>query len=422
MTHAPRPTRRELLGLLGAASVVAGCPWSLARALDAPTDRGARDRRLVLLYLDGGNDGLNTVVPVEDDRYRAARPRLALSGPTLPRLDELTALHPSLAPWTRLFDEGRLAVLRGVGLAAPDRSHFSARDTVHAGRRDDRTTGWVGRALDDAGAATLPGLALGAEEAPLVLKGARRDGLTLAGTDGLAVAASPSGGVADLSALASASAGDAASRDRRAMTGDVAHGRDATSPPLAARLAAVARDTYDLSAELAEMLARTPVGAGYPDDPLAERLALAARLVRADGGPRVQWTSVGGFDTHAVQAGTHAALLDRVARATTALLDDLATDGSDARTLVLVYSEFGRRVAENGSGGTDHGAAAPWFALGGDVRGGLHGPPPDLDDLLDGDVRPTVEPRAVFAEAAARWLGLDADALFGAAPSVGFLG
>jgi uncharacterized protein (DUF1501 family) len=165
-----------------------------------------------------------------------------------------------------------------------------------------------------------------------------------------------------------------------------------------------------------------PASGGYPQSPLADRLALAARLVRAPGGPRVVWTSLGGFDTHAVQVGTHAALLGQLARATDAFLDDLARDGTDARTLVLVYSEFGRRVAENGSAGTDHGAAAPWFALGGQLNGGLHGPPPNLTKLVDGDLAVRVDQRAVFGEVAERWLGWQAAGLFDAVPEpVGFL-
>lgn len=400
MTH---PSRRRALQWLGAsmsAGLLPGVPWGshpLLSSAAAPGGEPGDDRRLVLLYLEGGNDGLNTVVPFADDVYHRARPRLALPAAGLPRLDELTGLHPALAPWERLFDEGQLSVVRNVGLDVPDRSHFVARDILHAGRRapEQRHTGWVGRALDGGPASSLPGIALGADEAPLVLKGVRRSGLTLDALDGLAVRAAPSGATTDLAGLAGG------------MTAD----------PLSERLAHIARDAYKLSGRLEDLLQSVPSGGGYPDNPLAERLSLAARLVRASGGPRVLWTSLGGFDTHAVQAGTHSALLGQLSGATTAFIDDLHRDGTDERTLVLIYSEFGRRVAENGSGGTDHGAAAPLFALGGGQRGGLIGPPPDLEDLIDGDVRMVIDQRAVFGEAAERWLGWPAGDLFDEAPS-----
>lgn len=388
-------SRRALLGMMAASGLMPLLPRNRLLPAFAPAGRAPGDRRLLLLYLEGGNDGLNTVVPHEDPLYHDARPRLALSGTDLPRLDDLTALHPALAPWERLHDEGQLAVLRDVGMHEPDRSHFVARDIVHAGRlpEAERTQGWVGRALDASGTASgaLPGLALGALESPLILKGPRRTGLTLDTLETLAVPGGPSGAMPDLAALAA--------------------GRDAA--PLSTRVGHVAQDAYALSDQIERMVERVPAGDGYPDSALGDRLRLAARLVRADDGPTTLWTSLGGFDTHAVQSGTHTALLMQLAAATSAFVDDLARDGTHRRTLVLVYSEFGRRVKENGSGGTDHGAAGPMFALGGSVKGGLHGPPSDLERLQDGDVRARVDFRSVFSEVATRWMGWDAEALFG---------
>ncbi len=403
MTNLSRRRALQLLAASASASVLPALPWrSLVPGRALPS---AHDKRLVLLFLEGGNDGLNTVVPFEDDVYRRARPRLALAKDSLVPLDELTGLHPSLSPWARVYDEGHLAILRDVGLERPDRSHFVARDILHAGRRAeaDRGTGWVGRALDEGRADSLPGIALGAEEAPLILKGRRRTGLTLGALDALAVPAAPSGSGTDVHALAAPPGSGQAARSA-----------------LGSRVSQVARGAYELSARIEDLLENVPTGGGYPDNPLGQRLSMAARLVRAEGGPRVQWTSLGGFDTHAVQAGTHAALLGQVASATTAFMSDLQRDDSHRRTLLLIYSEFGRRVAENGSGGTDHGAAAPLFALGGGVMGGLHGPPTDLVTLEDGDVRSRIDQRSVFGEAAERWLGWKASELFDGMP--GFVG
>jgi uncharacterized protein (DUF1501 family) len=373
--------RRDFLRIAAGATSVALLPGGL-RAWTSAGEGGAGDRRLVLIYLEGGNDGLNTVVPFEDPLYHAARPKLALRGDGLVRLDAVTALHPQLAAWRALWDAGKLTVLRGVGYERPNRSHFESRDLWHSGVRDgaERTTGWVARAFDaEAQAAgTLPPVALGVGEAPLVLKSESRSGLTVRGLDDFRV---------------QVPAGERAMRQRALDAVAGANG----GGDLADRIAATAASAYATAEKLRAAVERIPEGGGYPDHALAAQLRLAARLCRAESGPPVLWAQLGGFDTHAAQAGTHAALLQQLAGATRAFFDDLARDGTDRRILLLTYSEFGRRVRENGSAGTDHGAAAPMFALGGSVRGGLIGHPPDLADLRDGDERPQRDPHTLFA-------------------------
>jgi uncharacterized protein (DUF1501 family) len=387
--------RREFLRLaaVGGAGLL-GLTTGL-RAFAAPGLQGAGDRRLLLIFLEGGNDGLNAVVPHEDALYHAARPRLGLRGLDLVPLAPHTALHPQLAPWRAAWDAGALAVLRGVGYGRPDRSHFISRDVWHSGRRDDptRTTGWVARALArEAAAAALPPVALGADEAPLLLHGETHNGLTIADLDAFRLQV------------------DEAERDARQRA--LAAGAHEGGGTLADRIAAGASAAYATAEALRLAVAKIPEGAGYPATDLAARLRLVARLCRAPGGPPVLWTRLGGFDTHAAQAGTHAALLGQLAGATAALQADLARDGADRRVLTLIYSEFGRRVRENGSAGTDHGSAGPMFALGGGVRGGLVGRPPDLADLDDGDERPQQDMRAVFSTALRDWLGWRVDGLF----------
>ena len=397
-------SRRRVLQIGGATGLALGFPGSLA-ALQAAAARNGDDRRLVLLFLEGGNDGLNTVVPLEDDAYRKARARIGIAKDAAVALDELTGLHPSLAPWQPLFEEGRLTILRDVGYDRPDRSHFVSRDIWHSGRRepDAATSGWVGRALESLDGGRMPGVALGAEEAPLLLRGEQRQGLTLKSIDDFRIQVPDGERAARLRAL---QAGAAANDDGPA-----------------ARIARLAQDSYRTVERLRASLDKVPAGDGYPPSALAERLQLAARFIRAENGPPVLWTQIGGFDTHALQAGTHASLLRVVGEATTAFVNDLARDGALDRTLLVVYSEFGRRVMENGSQGTDHGAAGPVFALGGKVRGGFLGRPSDLSDLVDGDVRPQFDFRSVFGEAAGEWMGWDRAALFGDEHTpVGFLG
>ncbi len=407
------PTRRAFLRdtalAAGASLCVPG--WLSAALASGRPPRARGDRRLVLLFLEGGNDGLNTVVPYDDERYHAARPKLAVSPAAVVRLDgvpggEGLGLHPALAPWRALAEDGRLTVLQGVGYPRPDRSHFLSRDVWDSGLREApeeaRTSGWVARAAARAAAAasaSLPPVGLGAAESPLVLRGERGEGLTLSDLDAFEVVAA---------------AGEERGRDL--LRDVVGAGSDTRSGGAASvlveRLATTAAETLDAASRLRASVERIPPGEGYPDTRLGRTLRLAARLCRAEAGPPVLWTSLGGFDTHALQAGTHAALLGQLAAATAAFQADLARDGSDARVLTLVHSEFGRRVAENGSAGTDHGAAAPLFALGPAARGGVLGAPPDLGDLEDGDLRMQTDFRAVFTEAVRDWLGWDARDLF----------
>ncbi len=386
-------TRRDLLRFAGAAAFASSLPGSLV-ARNGGFGPPAGDRRLVLLFFEGGNDGLNTVIPFADDRYHKARPKLALKG-NLVKLDEVTALHPAMSPWRKLFDQGRLTVLRDVGYTNPNRSHFVSRDIWHSGHREvpDNPTGWVGRALEDGGEDRFPAVAVGVSEAPLILRGPYRSGLTLQdlahyqlrGTRG----AEGDKGLAGLEA-----------------------GARQPGPGLAGRLARLAGDSYRMAGNLHAMVEKVAPGKGYPDTALASELRLMARLIRAKQGPPVLWARLGGFDTHALQQGTQTALLGQAAAATAAFLNDLARDGSDGRTLMLIYSEFGRRVAENGSAGTDHGTAGPVFALGGRVKGGLLGHPSNLEDLQDGDLKHQFDFRGVFGEAARDWMGWKKNGLF----------
>lgn len=390
------PDRRDFLRLAAAGGAGLLLLPAGLRAYGAPGARGAGGRRLVLIFLEGGNDGLNTVVPHADPLYHAARSKLALRGADLVPLDGETGLHPQLEPWRAAWAAGALAVLRGVGYGRPDRSHFISRDVWHSGRREDatRTTGWIARALarEAEAVSALPPVALGTEEAPLLLHGETHNGLTIADLDAFRLQVDDA--------------------ERAARQRALAAGAQEGGGTLADRIAAGATAAYATAETLRLAVEKIPAGEGYPATDLAARLRLVARLCRAEGGPPVLWTRLGGFDTHAAQAGTHAALLGQLAGATAAFQADLARDGADRRVLTLIYSEFGRRVRENGSAGTDHGSAGPMFALGGGVRGGLVGRPPDLAALDDGDEQPQQDMRAVFSTALRDWLGWRADGLF----------
>ena len=372
-------------------------PTSAAATTAAPTTTSAApaadDRILVLVQLNGGNDGLNTLVPA-DGRYRDARPGLGVPEADLVPLagEAAYSLHPALAPLVGPWEAGRMAFVQGVGFPDPDRSHFVAMDTWWRAGDHGAPTGWLGRVLD--GWPTDPeplfATALGGG-APLLL-GTRRQPTVVLNAESFRFA--PGIDPALLSALAMPPA---------------AH------PLMAAAQGATARAVEAVEA-FADLVGVDPAAADEPaparegGSTLADGLATAARMITGDVGARIVVVSAGGFDTHANQAPTQQQLLADLASGLSAFLAAVDQAGMTDRVLVATTSEFGRRVQENGSGGTDHGAGGLSLVLG-PVRPGVHGSL-DLGDLLDGDVRPAVDPRVLYT-AALDWLGADVEAVLG---------
>jgi uncharacterized protein (DUF1501 family) len=358
---------------------------------------------LVVVELAGGNDAVNTLVPLTGpsaSAYRDLRPTLALDPVTLVALGPdhpSHGLHPSLAPLACLSE--RLATVAGIGFADPDRSHFVSFDRWWRADRVDQPTGWIGRWLD-----TLPEDAL----APLGATAVGR------GSPVLRAATASSTTVASAAAF---SLPDLLGAD--AVTGFAAGGAVA-DPVLGAAQAAWAATSaaVDEFAPIAAATADDDAAGGYGDDTalpattgFQQGLTLAAQIVIGDVGARVVVVSVGGFDTHSRQLDTHAALLADLAAGIEQFWAVVDAAGIGDRVLMMTQSEFGRRVAENGSAGTDHGAAGVSFVLGDAVATGLHGAL-DLTDLVNGDVRPVHDPRAMFT-VALDWLGGDVERVLG---------
>lgn len=390
-------TRRRWLQVAGSAGFTAMAThplqaWTATRTWPKNED----GRRLVLLYLNGGNDGLNTVVPFEDDLYQKARPKLGMRKKDVVQLSEQIGLHPSLSPWRELFEDGHLTILRDVGYPDSNRSHFVSQDIWHSGMREpgDLPSGWVGRAMESELGSGFPAVAIGVQEAPLILRGPHQHGITLQSLNAFKIRVKEAEKAQRLAALQAG----ATSQD-----GSVA---------ALQRIARSAANAYEAERTLQESLQKIPAGEGYPQTRMGQQLQLAARLIRANLGPPVVWLEQGGYDTHAIQSGTHAALLQQLGASTAAFLADLQRDGTDQRTLLLIYSEFGRRIRENGSQGTDHGEAGPMFAIGGQVQGGITGEPSRLDQARRGDVPYQLDFRHAFHEAAAHWLGWKTEGLF----------
>ncbi|MGE3174002.1 MAG: DUF1501 domain-containing protein [Planctomycetota bacterium] len=363
--------------------------------------RGER-RTLLVLELQGGNDGLNTVIPVDDADYARLRPTLSAVRRGAHALAPGLALHPALQRLAARLGRGDGAVVHGVGPAAPDRSHFRSRDVWYtADPSHDRvraaTTGWLGRAADllAAAGAGMPAASLGDVEVPLLLRSRSVVVPGLARAEDHTLRA-PGGGPAG-EALRRLVAGDAAA--------DTGAGRDDPDDGALAFASAMATAALQQAETLQARLQRYRPAADYPDTDLGRALQLAARLAIGGAGTRLLHTAHGGFDTHAQQLPTHDGLLRQLDRALDAFLRDLEGHDRLGDTVVLVHSEFGRRAQENLSLGTDHGAGAPVFVLGGGVRAGAHGQRPDLARLVDGDVPATTDFRAVHADLL-RWLGL----------------
>ena len=355
---------------------------------------------LVLVELRGGNDAVNTLPPLTG-AYRDLRPTIALPEGDIVVSDHFEGhgLHPLLGPLIDLADAGRLATLAGIGFADPDRSHFVSLDRWARADRMDEGFGWLGRWIDTLPDA-LPSLgatALGGTGDVLI--GAHGPGTVIDGVDAFAYPTLISNG------------------SIRTLGDDVAVGA-ATDPVLAAARRAFvdavgATEEFDAIADAvrSRVPAREPGDLGPPTGAFTTGLAVAAEMIVGDVGTRVVSISVNGFDTHSDQLDQHGDLLRDLAHGLTRFWSTLDDADAADRVLVATTSEFGRRVAENASNGSDHGAAGVSFVMGDAVVPGLSGAL-DTSDLLDGDLRPQIDPRTLIT-ACLDWLGADVEQVLG---------
>jgi len=394
-------TRRRFLS--GAGSLSLG---TLAPAL-APVERSVREgRRLVVLQLFGGNDGLNTLVPIEDDDYHRARPTLRIERGTALPLDELNGLHPSLRRLQRHALEGRVAFVQRVGSPEPNLSHFKSQDLWDAGLPDGRspTTGWLGRFHDETEVGTAGDTAIG---------------MLAVGFDTLPFALSSSSFVAPaLHDLGAYRLRPPRLADERARARQLDVLRElARTPSADERLGYVARAHAAMERSIEELAraARPEEHADYPPTRLGRDLRTVARVIAGGLATRVFVVRQPGYDTHANQARRHEGLLDELDGALDAFLADLERSGELERTLVVTTSEFGRRVAESGNAGatgTDHGAASVALLAGGTCVGGVHGGQPPLDALdAAGNLRYAIDYRSLYATVIERWFGVASESV-----------
>jgi uncharacterized protein (DUF1501 family) len=384
-----------------------------ASSLQVPTGRD--HPILVVLQLAGGNDGLNTLIPYEDDAYYRARPTLGIpKGQVLPLGDRI-GLHPALAPLADLYHEGTLAVLQGVGYPNPNRSHFRSTEIWQTASDANRvlSKGWIGRYFDNCCSGEDPtvGVSL-AQQLPQAFNAQQPVGMAIERPDHLGLPK-----VSD--AYERAAFEQLNGLDREHDASNAGDSVASLNGPLRSNLSPldylqrVALDAQVGADRIGAILKRTKDEASYPNTQLGRSLSSIARLIAGGLTTRVYYLSHGGFDTHNAQAGAHQRLLGELANATAAFCHDLRSKGLLQRVTLMTFSEFGRRVAENASKGTDHGTAAPLFVMGGAVRPGLYGRQPSLEQLDAGDLIFNVDFRSVYATILERWMQAPARKVLG---------
>lgn len=399
-------SRRQFLrAALGSSTLLSAglsVPEFLARSARAASrqEHDPTGNVLVVVQLSGGNDGLNTVVPYADDLYGRNRIALGISENQVLKIGDGLGLHPRLEGFSKLLEASRLAIVQGVGYPNPDRSHFRSMDIWHTARPEvqDRTDGWLGRCLDcspgEAGG-DVPALHLGPNRLPLALASRQTP---VPSVDSLESFRLRTGG----GALPLASLSKLAESPRPEATELLDFLRRTT-------LAA-----YASSEQVQQALNEKEGPVAYPPYGLAQKLKNVAQLVDAGLNTRIYYVSLDGFDTHANQAEAHAALLAELAESVAAFVDDVAQRGHLDRVLLLTFSEFGRRVHENASQGTDHGTAAPLFVAGSRIKSGPFGKHPSLSDLdSEGDLKFHTDFRQVYATLLDHWLGCPSETVLG---------
>ncbi|MBL8862458.1 MAG: DUF1501 domain-containing protein [Planctomycetes bacterium] len=406
-THSNYGRRQVLLGggaLLGAGFLLSG----RTRAWAAPAGASATEapRTLLLLELNGGNDGLDTVIPFGEDLYHASRPRTRIAPERVLRLDDYRGFHPKLTSLRRVWDEGRLAIVEGVGYPSPNHSHFTSLDIWHTGQLTGRASGdgWIGRLMarlypDDR---AEPHAVHVGQSLPYSLHSS---------THPIVCFDSPP---AYRWAENGKAIAEAAARRTGAMQPGGARPVDT--------IRGIAANANVSSAEVRRAAARYEPRVEYPRSDVGQDLRTAAALIQSGIGVRVVSVAHYGYDTHEDHRRRHDQLMGELDLGLTALLDDLRGTPAGDNCLVVVYSEFGRRVADNASNGIDHGTAGPLFLCGTPVRGGLFGRHPSMTELHDGDLIHTTDFRTVYASVLERWFGVESAPILGARhePLTGF--
>ena len=347
---------------------------------------------LVLIQLSGGNDGLNTVIPYQDRVYYDVRPSIRISENQVVRLTNSIGLHPSLEPLKKLYDEGQLAIVQNVGYPNPNRSHFRSTDIWLSATDSDVYVedGWVGRFLAKAfpepetfNSSHPMAIQIGASQS-MLLQCTCQGQMGISFQDPNQFYQLINGSTADTDPPPDTIAGDQLKYIKQIAAQSIEYGQ-------------IIKEKADSVQNKVE----------YPNSRFARQLAIVAELVAGGLETPVYLTSMSGFDTHSNQLGNHSNLLQTLADSVSAFMNDLELLGVADRVVIMTFSEFGRRVEQNGSAGTDHGTAAPLFVIGQNAKGGIVGNNPDLSNLdNNGDLQYEYDFRQVYATLLQDHLGM----------------
>ena len=407
MAHSRREFLKSVVGTSTVLSLAPALPTFLGRSASAALQRRDKnDNVLIVLQLSGGNDGLNTVVPYEDDVYGRNRTTLRLAESQVHKIGSSMGFHPEMKAFWKLFQEGQLGILQGVGYPNSTRDHDGAMRDWHTASPGDAAcqTGWIGRAVDlvDRPDQTdIPGVFVGPIARPFGLNAEKAVVPAIRNLEQLTLRKSPD-------------SNDGASK----KVLDAIQEPSAGDNPLVDYVRGSTLAAHASSRQVQDVLRNADRVGDYPPFGLANRLKMVAQLVRAKLGIRIFFVElggggIGGFDNHANQRDNHAALLRQLSESVAAFVGDMKQAGLLNRVAVITFSELGRMVTENGRRGTNHGAAAPMFLAGGALRGGLVGEHPSLTDLDQDAQKPHTDFRRVYATMLETWLGFDSTAVLG---------
>ena len=387
--------RREFLqvGSLATASLM--MPKFL-KAFETPRLVPPGNKVVVIIQLSGGNDGLNTVIPVRNDIYYSSRPRLGIERAKALSITDEAGLHPALTSFADAYNDGSLGILNNVGYPNPDRSHFRSMDIWHSasGSKDYINTGWLGRYLDaQCNGCGLPTQALELDDTlSLALKGEHVNGLALKDPKRLY--------------------GTSNERFFKEVSKQYS-GEHHDEQPVD-YLYKTMSETLSAADYIFKQSRLHPTNAEYPTTGLGKDLKTIASLILSDINTKVYYVSLGSFDTHVNQDNQQQRLFKELNDAVGAFTKDMKGNNRYEDVLLFTFSEFGRRVTQNASGGTDHGTANNMFLLSGGLKQkGIINALPDLHDLDEGDLKYKVDFKDVYATVLNKWLGADDEQILG---------
>jgi uncharacterized protein (DUF1501 family) len=384
--------RKEFLQIGSLATASLMMPKFL-KAFEKPNYVPAGNKVVVVIQFSGGNDGLNTVIPITNDIYYKERKTIGITKDKALGLTDAVGLHPSLVAFKDLYDDGSLSIMNSVGYPNPDRSHFRSMDIWHSASASNEyvNTGWIGRYLDaQCKGCDKPTQALELDDMlSLALKGTENKGL----------------------AFKDPRRFYSSSKEKFFKDINAAHTKTEETVDYLYKTMSETLSSADYIFQQSKL---HPSSQTYPNTSLGKDLKTISSLILSDINTKVYYVSLGSFDTHAGQEGQQKRLFDELNEAIKAFTTDMKSNGRFEDVLMMTFSEFGRRVSQNASNGTDHGTANNMFFIGGGLKQkGLLNAMPDLADLNDGDLKHKVDFRNVYATVLNKWLGVDDKTILG---------